>query len=83
MILLKKNHHDNANLCFIDTDSLIFHNKTKGAFKDVKKDIKRYLKRPLLTKKNDDATGMMKDSLSHYEGIGWDLSKHLFESNTQ
>ena len=55
-------------LCYMDTDSFIFHVKTEDIYKDIAEDVeKRFdtsnieIDRPLLIRKNKKVIGLMKD----------------------
>ena len=65
-------YQNNAELCYIDTDSFLFHIKTKDFYKDIADDgWKRYntsnykVERPLPIGMNKKVIGLMKD------GLGW------------
>ena len=63
-------YQNNAELCYIDTDSFLFHIKTKDFYKDIVDDgWKRYntsnykVERPLPIGMNKKVIGLMKDGL--------------------
>ena len=67
---VKPEYRENANLCYIDTDSFIFHVKTEDIYKDIAEDVEtRFdtsnleIDRPLPKEKNKKVTGLMKDEL--------------------
>ena len=67
---LKPKYGDNEKLCYMDTDSVIVHNKTKDFHKDIANDVeKRFdtsnyeVNRPLPTGKNKKVIRLMKDEL--------------------
>ena len=67
---LKPKYGDNEKLCYMDTDSVIVHIKTKDFHKDIANDVeKRFdtsnyeVNRPLPTGKNKKVIRLMKDEL--------------------
>ena len=67
---MKPKYGDNVKLCYMDTDSLIMHIKTKYFYKDIadgaesKFDTSNYeVNKPLPTEKNKKVIGLMKDKL--------------------
>ena len=70
---IKPKYGDNAKLCYMDTDSLVYHIKTDDFYKDISDDVETrfdtsaYNKkdgRPLPIGKNKKVIGLMKDELS-------------------
>ena len=67
---LKLKYNENITLCYMDTDSFIFHVKTEDFYKDIADDVeKRFdtsnydVDKPLPTGKNKKVIGLMKDEL--------------------
>ena len=67
---IKPKYNERANLCYMDTDSLIYHIKTDDVFKDISDDVtERFdtsnycVDRPLPTNKNKKVLAMMKDEM--------------------
>ena len=67
---IKLKYADNVKLCYMDTDSFIFHAKTEDFYKYIANDVeKRFdtsnyeVNRPLPTGKNKKVIGLMKDEL--------------------
>ena len=65
---MKPKYGDNANLCYMDTDSVIVHIKTEDFYKDIADDVeKRFdtsnyeINRPLPIAKNKIVIGLMQD----------------------
>ena len=63
---------ENVKLCYMDTDSYIFHAKTEDFYEDIANDVEKWfdtsnydpsLNRPLPMRKNRKETGLMKDEL--------------------
>ena len=68
---IKPKYDGNAKLCYMDTDSFIFHVKTENSYEDIANDVeKRFdtsdykVNRPLPTGKNKKVIGLMKDELA-------------------
>ena len=68
---IKPKYDDNVKLCYMDTDSFMFHVKTEDFFEDIANDAeKRFVTsnykvdRPLPTGKNKNVIGLMKDDLT-------------------
>ena len=66
---VKPKYGENVKLCYIDTDSCIFHVKTDDIYKDVAKEVEtRFdtsnfeIDRPLPNGKNKKVSGLMKDN---------------------
>ena len=69
---LKPKYNNNIGLCYIDTDSFIFHVETEDFYKDISNDVdnkfdtsaySKDLNRPLPIGENKKVLGMMKDEL--------------------
>ena len=67
---VKPKNQNNAKLCYMDTDSLIFHIKTEDFYKDIADDVEKWfhtsnyeVNRPLPTERNKKVIGLMKDEL--------------------
>ena len=67
---IKPKYQQNAKLCYMDTDSIIIHIKTEDVSEDIADDTeKRFdtsnyeVDRPLPTRKNKKAIGLMKNEL--------------------
>ena len=69
---MKPKYGKNLKLCYMDTDSLVYHIKTEDFYEDIAKDVKTrfdtsgYSKedaRPLPIGLNEKITGLMKDEL--------------------
>ena len=67
---IKPKYQDNAELCYMDTDSFIINIKTKDFYEDIANDVeKRFdtsnyeVNRPLSTGKNKKVIALMKDEL--------------------
>ena len=69
---LKQKYDNNIGLCYMDTDSFIFHVETEDFYKDISNDVdnrfdtsvySKDLNRPLPIGKNKKVLGMMKDEL--------------------
>ena len=69
---LKPKYDSNIGLCYIDTDSFIFHVETEDFYKDISNDVdnrfdtsaySKDLNRPLPIGKNKKVLGMMQDEL--------------------
>ena len=62
-------YEDNLKLCYMDTDSLVYHIKTEDFFADIADDVPTrfntfgYCTRPLPIGKNKEVIGLMKDEL--------------------
>ena len=63
-------YQNNAKLCYMDTDSLIFDIKTEYFYKDIADDVEKWfhtsnyeVNRPLPTERNKKVIGLMKDEL--------------------
>ena len=68
----KPKYDNNMGLCYMGTDSFIFHVETEDFYKDISNDVdnrfdtsaySKDLNRPLLIGKNKKVLGMMKDEL--------------------
>ena len=67
---IKPKYENNANLCYMDTDSFVIHIKNEDAYEDIANDVeKRFntsnyeVNMPLSTGKNKKVIGLMKDEL--------------------
>ena len=67
---VKPKYDENANLCYMDTDSFIVHVKTEDIYKDIAEDFEtRFntsnfeLDKPLAKGRNKKVIGLMKDEL--------------------
>ena len=67
---IKSKYQDNANLCYVGTDSFIIHTKTEDFYKDTADDVeKRFdtsnyeVNRPFATEQNKKVSRLMKDEL--------------------
>ena len=69
---IKKKYGDNAKLCYMVTDSFVYHIKTEDFYKDIAGDVEarfdtsnysKNVNRPLLIGKNKKVIGLMKDEL--------------------
>ena len=63
-------YQNNAKLCYVDTDSLVFDIKTEDFYKDIADDVEKWfhtsnyeVNRPLPTERNKKVIGLMKDEL--------------------
>ena len=56
---VKPKYDEKANLCYMDTDSLIVYTKIGDIYKDIAEDVDR----PLPKEENKKVTGLMKDEL--------------------
>ena len=67
---IKLKYQQNANLCYMDTDSVIIQIRTEDVYEDIADDIEKRLDTPnyeinrqFPTKKNKKLIGLMKDEL--------------------
>ena len=67
---MKPKYDDSVKLCYMDTDNFIMNIKTEDFYKDVANDVEKRFDtpnyecdRPLLTGKNKNVIGLMKDEL--------------------
>ena len=67
---MKPKNQDNAELCYIDTESYTIHIKTEDVYEDFANDVEKEfdtsnyeVNRPLPTEKNKKVIGLMKDEL--------------------
>ena len=67
---IKQKYHDNAKLCYMDTDSFVINNKTEDFYEDIADDVKKRfdtsnyeVNRRLPTGKNEKVIELMKDEL--------------------
>ena len=67
---IKLKYQQNANLCYMDTDSIIIQIRTEDVYEDIADDIEKRLDTPnyeinrqFPTKKNKKLIGLMKDEL--------------------
>ena len=68
---MKPKYADNVKLCYMDTDSFIFHVKTEDFYENIANDVEKIfdtsyykIKRPLPMGKNKKVLGLMKDELA-------------------
>ena len=59
---IKPKYQQNANLCYMDTESFIFHIQTEDVYEDITDDAEKN-DRSLLRGKNKKVIGLMKDEL--------------------
>ena len=59
---IKPKYQQNANLCYMDTESFIFHIQTEDVYEDITDDVEKN-DRSLLRGKNKKVIGLMKDEL--------------------
>ena len=65
---LKLKYDNNIGLCYMDTDSFIFHVETEDCYRDIFNDVdNRFNTSDLPTGKNRKVLGMMKDELCRKE----------------
>ena len=68
--VIRKRYQNRAELCFTDTDSLLYHIQTEDIFADMAEDIDKYdtsdfnKDHPLFSTKNKKVLGKMKDELA-------------------
>ena len=67
---IKPKYQNNAELCYMDTESFIIHIETEDVYEDIADDVeKRFhtshyeVNRPLPTRKNKKLIGMMEDQI--------------------
>ena len=69
---IKPNYQDNAELCYMDTDSFVIHIKTEDFYKDIDNDVKKWFDtsynsgddiRPLPRGMNEKLISLFKDEL--------------------
>ena len=66
---MKPKYGDNLQLCYMDTDSLVYHIKTEDFYTDIAGDVPTrfdtsgYCNRPLPTGMNKKVIGLTKDEL--------------------
>ena len=69
---IKPNYQDNAELCYMDTDSFVIHIKTEDFYKDIDNDVKKWSdtsynseddNRPLPRGMNEKLISLFKDEL--------------------
>ena len=68
---IKPKYDDNVKLCYMDTDSFIFHIETEGFYEDIAVDVENRfdtsnykVNRPLPAGNNKKVIGLMKDELA-------------------
>ena len=92
---VKPKYGENANFCFMDTDSFIVHVKTDDIYKDIAEDVKKKfdasnfeIGRPLPKGKNKKVIGLMKDELDgqimkEFVGLRAITHSYLKENNDE
>ena len=88
---VKRKYSENAKLCYMDTDSFIFHAKQMMFCKDIAKDVDTSnfeIDRPLPKGKNEKNIGLMKDELGEqnikeFVGLRAKTYSYLQENNDE